>query len=152
MVDVDRFARHHPGDFQRARAEMEAGRKSSHWMWFVFPQFVGLGRSATAVEYGISGADEAEAYLRHPVLGRDYATIVAVVWDQVVRKHVGITALMGSPDDLKLVSSLTLFGAVARQTSDPRFATLADLCDDILSIAAEQGFPRCSVTTAALAR
>lgn len=151
-MDVDRFARHHPNDFQRALTEMEAGRKTSHWMWYVFPQLVSLGRSATAVEYGIADAQEAEAYLRHPVLGRDYSTIVAVVWDQVVRKGVAISDLMGQPDDLKLVSSLTLFGTVARQMADPRFATLADLCDDVLTKAAEQGFPRCQITNAALVR
>lgn len=151
-IDVQRFARHHPDDFRRALAEIEGGRKLTHWMWYVFPQLISLGRSPTAVEYGITSVQEAEAYLRHPTLGHDYATIVAAVWDQVVRHGVGITALMGSPDDLKLVSSLTLFGTVARRMEDPRYATLADLCDDVLAAAAREGFAPCAVTLAFLPR
>ena len=150
--DLQRFERHHPDDFRRALGEIETGRKQTHWMWFVFPQLISLGRSATSIEYGISSVDEAERYLRHPVLGRDYGQIVAAVWDRVVRHGDSITALMGSPDDLKLISSLTLFGTVARRMEDPRFTTVADLCDDVLAAATAQGFAPCRTTVEFLRR
>ena len=68
--DLDRFVRAQEGVHEQALAELAAGRKRSHWMWFVFPQLAGLGRSATAQHYALTGLDEARAYLDHPVLGR----------------------------------------------------------------------------------
>jgi uncharacterized protein (DUF1810 family) len=150
-IDLERFERHHPDDFERALGEIESGRKRSHWMWFIFPQITSLGRSATAIEYGINSVDEAGAYLRHPTLGHDYAHIVAAVWSQVVQGGVGLTELMGRPDDLKLVSSLTLFATIARRTADPELSKLADQCDDILAIASLQGLAPCQTTAVFLA-
>lgn len=92
--------------------ELRAGRKRSHWMWFVFPQLRGLGGSPTAVHYGISSLDEAAAYLRHELLGqrlRECARLVTAVQGRSVGQ------IFGSPDDLKLRSSMTLF---ARATED----------------------------------
>jgi uncharacterized protein (DUF1810 family) len=92
--------------------ELSAGRKRSHWMWFVFPQLLGLGSSPTAVRYGISSLDEARAYLRHDVLGprlMECTRLVNRVEDRSARD------IFGSPDDLKLRSSMTLF---ARATDD----------------------------------
>lgn len=92
--------------------ELRAGRKRSHWMWFVFPQLRGLGGSPTAVHYGISSLDEAAAYLRHEPLGqrlRECARLVTAVQGRSVGQ------IFGSPDDLKLRSSMTLF---ARATED----------------------------------
>ena len=86
--------------------ELREGRKRSHWMWYVFPQLRGLGHSAMAQAYGISGLDEARAYLAHPVLGarlRECATLVAAVQER------GIHEIFGSPDDMKFRSSMTLF-------------------------------------------
>lgn len=92
--------------------ELRAGRKRSHWMWFVFPQLRGLGGSVMAVRFGIASLDEADAYLRHELLGprlRECARLVTAVQGR------SIGQIFGSPDDLKLCSSMTLF---ARATDD----------------------------------
>ena len=91
-------------------AELRAGAKSSHWMWFVFPQLRELGRSPTARWYGIGSLEEARAYLQHPVLGPRLHACV-----QLLLAHTGRSALqiLGSPDVLKLRSSLTLFARAA---------------------------------------
>lgn len=92
--------------------ELRAGRKRSHWMWFVFPQLRGLGGSAMAARFGIASLDEAGAYLRHELLGprlRECARLVTAVQGR------SIGQIFGSPDDLKLCSSMTLF---ARATDD----------------------------------
>ena len=88
------------------RAELLAGRKRSHWMWFVFPQIQGLGLSSMAQRFAISGLDEARAYLAHPVLGnrlRDCTALVNAVTNRT------IDDIFGYPDDLKFHSSVTLF-------------------------------------------
>ena len=98
--------------YERALGELRAGRKRSHWMWFVFPQLAGLGSSYMAQTYAIASLDEAAAYLAHPILGPRLRECVAAV-----NAHQGKTAheIMGSPDDLKLRSCLTLF---AHATAD----------------------------------
>jgi uncharacterized protein (DUF1810 family) len=98
--------------YEQALAELRSGAKQSHWMWFVFPQLQGLGASAMAQTYAITGLPEARAYLAHPVLGPRYRACVTAI-----NGVEGRTArqLMGRPDDLKLRSSLTLF---ARATDD----------------------------------
>lgn len=86
--------------------ELRAGHKRSHWMWFVFPQIHGLGRSAMAQRYEISSLDEAQAYLAHPILGtrlRECSRIVAGISDRTVEE------IFGYPDDMKFRSSMTLF-------------------------------------------
>jgi uncharacterized protein (DUF1810 family) len=106
--DLARFVEAQTDSFERARAELAAGRKSSHWIWFVFPQLRGLGTSPMAERYGISGRAEAEAYLRHPLLG---ARLVDCT--RLVTSVAGdLRTIFGSPDDLKFVSSMTLFDAV----------------------------------------
>jgi uncharacterized protein (DUF1810 family) len=108
--DLARFVQAQEDDFDRALAEIRAGRKRSHWMWYVFPQFAGLGTSAMAARYAIESAEEAEAYLRHPVLGprlRACAEAVLGVRGRSARE------IFGTPDDLKLRSSATLFAAVS---------------------------------------
>ncbi|WP_211874280.1 DUF1810 domain-containing protein [Plastoroseomonas arctica] len=90
-------------------AELRAGRKRSHWMWFVFPQLRALGHSATALHFGMVSLDEARAYRLHPVLGPRLVACTALML-----AHAGRSAhdILGSPDDLKLRSSMTLFAAV----------------------------------------
>ena len=96
------------GVYERALGELRAGRKRTHWMWFVFPQLEALGRSATARLYGLSGRAEAEAYLAHPLLGpRLLACVDATL---ALDPAPSARALFGSPDDLKYRSCLTLFG------------------------------------------
>lgn len=94
------------GTFDRALAELRAGRKVGHWMWFVFPQIAGLGRSAMAQEFAISSLDEAQAYLRHPVLGPRLTGSA-----QVLTSVAGRSAeqIFGGLDAQKLRSSMTLF-------------------------------------------
>jgi uncharacterized protein (DUF1810 family) len=98
------------GDYDRALAELRAGRKRSHWMWYVFPQFAGLGFSPTSQRYAIRSAAEAEAYLRHPVLGPRLVECCEAVLGVTGRSAHDI---FGSPDDLKLRSCATLFAAVS---------------------------------------
>ncbi len=95
-------------------AELEAGRKRSHWMWFVFPQIAGLGFSAMAERYAIASRAEAAAYLAHPVLGPRLVECTTLV--QAVEGR-SLNAILGSPDDLKFRSSMTLFAAVAPDPS-----------------------------------
>ncbi|MDB5096003.1 MAG: hypothetical protein JWM80_424 [Cyanobacteria bacterium RYN_339] len=92
----------------QVRAELRAGRKQSHWMWFVFPQLTGLGSSPMARRFALASLKEAKAYLAHPVLGPRLRECVALVTAVEGRS---IAAIMGYPDDLKLRSSLTLFRA-----------------------------------------
>lgn len=92
------------------RNELAAGRKQSHWMWFVFPQIAGLGHSPMAQMYAIASLDEARAYLAHPLLGARLREATQLVLDvQGETAH----AIFGSPDDLKFRSSMTLFDAVS---------------------------------------
>lgn len=100
------------GTYQRAVAELRAGRKVSHWMWFVFPQVAGLGFSAMSQRYAISGLTEARAYLNHPVLGprlTECARIVAGTEDRTAGD------IFGPVDAMKLRSSMTLFATAAPQ-------------------------------------
>jgi uncharacterized protein (DUF1810 family) len=108
--DLRRFVEAQAGVYEQACAELRAGRKRSHWMWFVFPQIHGLGSSPMAVRYAISGLEEARAYLEHPVLGprlRECAGIVVGVEGRTVEE------IFGYPDDLKFHSSMTLFARAA---------------------------------------
>lgn len=97
-------------DYERALAELSAGRKRTHWMWYIFPQLQGPGQSEMARRFAIRGRDEAQAYLAHPVLGPRLRACA-----RALLSHAHGTALeiLGSPDDLKLRSSATLFAAVA---------------------------------------
>jgi uncharacterized protein (DUF1810 family) len=108
--DLERFVRAQQGDYDRALAELAAGRKRSHWMWYVFPQLRGLGLSETAQRYGITGAAEAEAYLRHPVLGPRLAACAAAA---LAVEGRSAHEIFGSPDDVKLRSCATLFARVS---------------------------------------
>lgn len=109
--DLARFVAAQQGVYPVALAEVRGGRKRSHWMWFVFPQIAGLGTSAMAMRYAISSRDEAAAYLTHPVLGPRLVEIA----EAALAVAAGRSALdvFGSPDDLKLRSSATLFAAVS---------------------------------------
>ena len=113
--DLERFvAAQGGGTYERALAELGAGRKTSHWMWFVFPQVAGLGRSEMSVRYALSGVDEAAAYWAHPVLGPRYEECCRAVFDL---GEVSMDDVLGPVDAQKLHSSLTLFSAAAPSTS-----------------------------------
>ena len=104
--------------YETVLGELRAGRKRGHWMWFIFPQIVGLGRSAMAQRFALSSPEEASAYLAHPVLGRrlrECAMLVAGISGR------SITEIFGNPDDMKFRSSMTLFARAA--PDEPLFAT-----------------------------
>jgi len=98
------------GTYDAALRELRAGRKRSHWMWFVFPQIAGLGRSATAQHYAISGLDEARAYLAHPVLGPRLVECAAAL---TALDGTDPVTVLGGVDAQKLRSSMTLFARAA---------------------------------------
>lgn len=112
--DLERFVRAQQTTFDTALNELSAGRKQSHWMWFIFPQIHGLGRSDTARFYAISGRGEAEAYLAHPLLGSRLIECTRAMLD---RANLSARDILGSPDDLKFRSSMTLFSDIAGQNS-----------------------------------
>jgi uncharacterized protein (DUF1810 family) len=110
QFNLERFVEAQAPVYRKVVAELEAGRKTSHWMWFIFPQIAGLGHSAMAQKYAIASADEAAAYLAHPLLGarlRECSALVADIDD----KDVG--DIFDPPDDRKFHSSMTLFAEVA---------------------------------------
>ena len=109
-MDLARFIEAQEGIYGQALAELEGGRKESHWMWFVFPQIAGLGSSPTARLYAIVSADEARAYLAHPVLG---ARLRECTLAALAHRERSAEAIFGAVDAMKLRSSMTLFEAVA---------------------------------------
>ena len=114
--DLQRFLDAQAPVYARVVDELRLGQKHSHWMWFVFPQLAGLGHSAMAQRFAIASREEAIAYLGHGVLGfrlKECTALITAVEGRTVRE------ILGSPDDLKFQSSMTLFGAVS---SDPEFS------------------------------
>jgi uncharacterized protein (DUF1810 family) len=107
---LDRFVEAQGRIYETALAELRAGRKASHWMWFVFPQIEGLGLSAISQHFAITCLDEARAYLAHPVLGPRLVACVEAI--NAVQRRSALE-VFGAPDDLKLRSSLTLFAQAA---------------------------------------
>jgi uncharacterized protein (DUF1810 family) len=108
--DLSRFVQAQEGDYERALAEIRSGQKRTHWMWYVFPQYNGLGFSPTARRYAIKSVAEAEAYLAHPVLG---PRLVACAEAALGVQGRSASEVFGSPDDLKLRSCATLFAQVS---------------------------------------
>ena len=115
MCDLKRFKEKQEGVYDRALAEVKAGRKTSHWMWYIFPQIAGLGMSYTAQLYAIKDIEEARQYIAHPVLG---ARLIEISNALLTLDCSDATAVMGYPDDLKLRSCMTLFAQVS---DDPVF-------------------------------
>ena len=121
--DLQRFVAAQAPVYAGVVDELARGAKRSHWMWFVFPQLEGLGRSATARRYGIRSAAEALAYWRHPLLGARLRECTALVLGIEGKSALQI---LGPPDDLKLRSSMTLFECVAAE--EKIFAAVLDRC------------------------
>jgi uncharacterized protein (DUF1810 family) len=112
--NLARFVEAQADDYERVLAEITSGRKRSHWMWYVFPQLAGLGFSSTAQFYAITSLDEARAYLAHPVLG---PRLLACAEASLRVEDRSANEIFGSPDDLKLRSSATLFACVSEPGS-----------------------------------
>jgi uncharacterized protein (DUF1810 family) len=108
--DLERFVRAQEGVYEQACAELRAGRKRTHWMWFIFPQIKGLGSSEMAMRYAIASIEEAKAYLEHPVLGSRLRECTQTVLDV---KGKTAEEIFGYPDNLKFHSSMTLFAQAA---------------------------------------
>lgn len=108
--DLTRFVSAQAAVAAAVTMELRAGAKRSHWMWFVFPQIEGLGHSTMARRYAISGRGEAEAYLAHPILGQRLRDWTALI---LAAPYANIRTILGSPDDTKFRSCMTLFAAVA---------------------------------------
>jgi uncharacterized protein (DUF1810 family) len=108
--DLTRFVQAQKHDYESALSEIRSGRKRSHWMWYIFPQFAGLGQSSTSRRYSIKSIAEAEAYLRHPILGPRLLECCEAV---VAVEGRSALQIFGSPDDLKLKSCATLFAHVS---------------------------------------
>jgi uncharacterized protein (DUF1810 family) len=113
--NLERFVSAQAAVFPQVLAELHAGEKRSHWIWFIFPQMKGLGRSSLAEFYGIGSLAEAEAYLRHPVLGPRLVECTRLV-NQIEGRS--IREIFGYPDDLKFRSSMTLFAHAAEDATD----------------------------------
>ena len=115
--DLDRFLEKQESDYPVALSEIRAGHKQSHWIWYIFPQLRGLGSSTYANFYGIEDADEARAYLAHPVLGARLREICGALLGLGLDQNDPAEVMGGYPDDLKLQSSMTLFASVSEEGS-----------------------------------
>ena len=123
--DLKRFVDAQAGGvFEQALAEIKAGAKRSHWMWFIFPQHVDLGRSPTARHYGLSGVEEAAAYLVHPLLGDRLLDCCDAILPHL-RAGVAAEEILGSVDAMKLKSSMEIFAAA--KPGDDRFREILGL-------------------------
>lgn len=112
--NLKRFIDAQPNTYEKALNEIKDGRKSSHWMWYIFPQFYGLGNSSTSVKYAINSMDEAVSYLKHPILG---SRLIEITKAFLTIENKTAYDVLGSPDDLKIQSSMTLFDAIQTETA-----------------------------------
>lgn len=120
-MDLSRFLEAQTTTYARALTEIKQGRKQSHWMWFIFPQLAGLGLSTTAAFYGIRGLQEAQAYINHPILG---PRLVEIATALLAVNGKTATAILETPDDLKLRSCMTLFSLLPQ--ANPVFGAVLD--------------------------
>lgn len=107
--DLNRYIKAQENSYEEALSEIKSGRKRSHWMWYIFPQYKGLGFSETSKYYSIKDLDEARRYLKHPILGERLKLITN---ELLALNENNANKVFGSPDDLKLKSSMTLFAAI----------------------------------------
>jgi uncharacterized protein (DUF1810 family) len=125
--DLERFVQAQKPVFDQAFQELVAGHKRSHWMWFIFPQLRGLGRSPTAQFYSIASLGEAEAYLAHPVLGQRLIRCTKAV---LAHRGRSLEAIFGFPDHLKFRSSMTLFAAASGEAGSVFHQALETMCGE----------------------
>lgn len=112
--NLNRFIEAQNSDFNKALDEIKQGKKSSHWMWYIFPQFKGLGSSSTSEMFAIKSIAESQAYIKQPILGPRLVEITSVLLNL---ESLSAYSIFGSPDDMKLKSSMTLFNAVQNETN-----------------------------------
>ncbi|WP_316814520.1 DUF1810 domain-containing protein [Pedobacter nyackensis] len=121
VSDLNRFIDAQRNSYETALEEIKSGKKRSHWMWYIFPQLKGLGFSNISKQYAIKDQYEAEQYLSHPVLG---SRLINICYALLKLKTRNIRSVFGTPDDLKLKSSMTLFASL--RNSDPIFQQILD--------------------------
>lgn len=136
MADVQRFLQAQEAVYMQALAEICAGKKSSHWMWFMFPQIQGLGQSAMAQSYAIADLEEAQAFLQNPILAARLESLVAAV---LTHSQLSAESIFGATDALKLRSCMTLFSLANPDIAMPFLAVLkqkfdAEPCQATLAI------------------
>lgn len=119
--NLQRFIDAQETDYQTALSEVKNGRKQSHWMWYIFPQIQGLGFSETSRSYAIKDLNEAETFSKHPVLG---SRLITICNELLTLSGNNATRIFGTPDDMKLKSSMTLFSAL--HNADPVFQMVLD--------------------------
>jgi uncharacterized protein (DUF1810 family) len=112
--DLERFVNAQAHAYPRVVDELKAGRKQTHWMWYIFPQMRGLGSSAMSEKFGIGSYEEAAAYVSHPILGPRLSEVTALM---LQHRDQPLTRILGTPDNLKFHSSMTLFAVVAGHDS-----------------------------------
>ncbi len=156
MPNLQRFiaAQNAGNTYQKALKEIERGRKTNHWIWYVFPQIQGMGKSYNSKTYALSDLNEAQAYLLDPLLYSRYQTILFAAHEQL-QKGTPINVLMGSQIDAqKLNSSLTLFeiASFSLAHTDEKYKTLGKLCSSTLDIIKQQGIEKCRYTQKKLPR
>ena len=161
MSRLDRFraAQNSPhAGFEAALQEIRSGAKTGHWIWYIFPQLAGLGSSAASQTFAIDGEAEAVEFLRDPELRLRLLTMAEAVAEQISTGRArSLGTLMGSEIDArKVVSSLTLFGHVARKLHIAQhlneYSALAKAADEVLAAAASEGYPPCAYTLSQLRR
>jgi uncharacterized protein (DUF1810 family) len=118
---LERFISAQKNDYDTALAEIKNGKKRSHWMWYIFPQMEGLGLSSTSIFYGIKDLNEAERFLQHPILG---GRLIEISQALLQLKSNDAYQIVGSPDDMKLQSCMTLFAALPN--TNPVFVSVLD--------------------------
>jgi len=111
--DLNKFVKAQDSNYEQALSEVKSGRKSSHWMWYIFPQYKGLGFSETSKYYSIQSLYEARCYLNHPLLG---SRLRQITNELLLIDENNANKIFGSPDDLKLKSCMTLFASVDNST------------------------------------
>jgi uncharacterized protein (DUF1810 family) len=116
VYELERFVRAQSANYADALGELRAGRKRTHWMWYVFPQARGLGHSSMAERYGVASLEEARAYLAHPVLGPRLAECADAMLGHADKS---LNAILGSPDDMKFISSMSLFRLAQGEAAGP---------------------------------
>jgi uncharacterized protein (DUF1810 family) len=127
--DLERFVTAQAPVFTAVLAELKAGRKRTHWMWFFFPQLRGLGHSSMATFYGIASLHEARAYLAHPLLGPRLELCTRTVLEVA---NGSLHQVFGSPDDMKFHSSMTLFASAAGDPTSAYYKALDKWCNGTL--------------------
>ena len=123
-MTLNRFLDAQENIYSNVLLELKAYKKRSHWMWFIFPQINGLGKSEIAIKYAINDIDEAKEFLKHPILGKRLIECIEVL---LKKPHLNVYDVFGSPDDLKLKSSLTLFWIAEEEAIDSIFNRALDI-------------------------